>query len=94
MNRDDRIRADIISQIMCRSELKQSDIEKRWQLDFADYFESELQALSHLEADGLIEYQPDGFTVTPRGRLLLRIVAMTFDYYRAEQQEKRFSKVI
>ena len=43
----------------------------------------ELERLRLLQADGLVERGPDSITLTPRGRLLMRNVAMTFDAYAA-----------
>ena len=51
--------------------------------------------LEELEREGLVNLEPGWITVTPRGRLLVRTIAMIFDRYltRGEQRE-RFSKVI
>ena len=52
--------------------------------------------LARLASDGLIRLDECGFTVTPRGRLLLRVVAMAFDasFRRPEAAAGRFSSVI
>jgi coproporphyrinogen III oxidase-like Fe-S oxidoreductase len=49
-----------------------------------------------LAGDGLVELHEYGFTVSPRGRLLLRVVAMTFDasLRRPEAPARSFSRVI
>jgi oxygen-independent coproporphyrinogen-3 oxidase len=58
-------------------------------------FAPELTALAPLAADGLVELSADRLRVTPRGRLLVRNVAMTFDrYLRESQQKARYSRVI
>jgi oxygen-independent coproporphyrinogen-3 oxidase len=42
-----------------------------------------------------VELSPDRLRVTPRGRLLVRTIAMTFDrYLRESQQKARYSRVI
>jgi oxygen-independent coproporphyrinogen-3 oxidase len=48
-----------------------------------------------LETEGLVHLDDDWITVTPRGRLLVRVVAMVFDKYLRQGEERaRFSKVI
>jgi len=49
-----------------------------------------------LAADGLVRLHEYGFTVTPRGRLLLRVVAMAFDasFQRSVASARGFSRVI
>jgi len=44
---------------------------------------------------GLVEFENGFITVTPRGRLLVRNVAMVFDrYYRQDRERRRYSRVI
>jgi oxygen-independent coproporphyrinogen-3 oxidase len=48
-----------------------------------------------MEAEGLVEIDRQWITVTPRGRLLIRSICMVFDrYLRADQERRRYSKVI
>lgn len=93
---DDRLRRDIIQQVMCNEGLRYRDIETRWELDFAMAFAPELARLAELADDGLIDMDGNGFSVTPAGRLLIRIVAMVFDAYQPSvvDARNRFSKVI
>jgi coproporphyrinogen III oxidase-like Fe-S oxidoreductase len=55
-----------------------------------------MAALATLAADGLVDLGEYGFTVTPRGRLLLRVVAMAFDanFQRSASPARGFSRVI
>jgi oxygen-independent coproporphyrinogen-3 oxidase len=58
-------------------------------------FAPELAALAPMVKDGLVELSEDRLRVTPRGRLLVRTVAMTFDrYLRETQQKQRYSRDI
>jgi oxygen-independent coproporphyrinogen-3 oxidase len=53
--------------------------------------------MAELARDGLVAFDAGAIRITPRGRLLMRIVAMAFDAYLArprEQQVARFSRVI
>ena len=93
---EDRLRREIIGQVMCNNELRFADVEARWELDFGRHFSAEIEQLQQLAEDGLIDMNDDGFRVTPAGRLLIRIVAMTFDAYQPKilDARDRFSKVI
>jgi uncharacterized membrane protein (UPF0127 family) len=55
----------------------------------------ELGEMEKLAADELVEVDEDTIRVTPKGRFLLRPIAMPFDAYLAARlAEQRFSKVI
>jgi oxygen-independent coproporphyrinogen III oxidase len=48
-----------------------------------------------MEKAGLLKVEPECITVLPRGRLLVRVIAMVFDrYLRAERERVRYSRVI
>jgi oxygen-independent coproporphyrinogen-3 oxidase len=76
---EDVVRADLIQSIMCRGRVQFHDVERRFGIRFDERFGRELGQLALLAADGLVRLHEYGFTVTPRGRLLLRVVAMVFD---------------
>lgn len=94
LHRDDQIRRHIIMELMCQFGLPKLDIEARYSLDFDHYFASELEALTHLEADGLVEVMGDRIQVTPVGRLLIRNIASVFDAYLHQKRISGFSKAI
>lgn len=95
MSDDDRLRAKVIQEVMCHGKLDFKAISARFNIDFDDYFAAEIPRLHVLEKDGLIELDSDMLRVTDRGRLLLRPIAMVFDYYLQHAKEQpRFSKVI
>lgn len=81
LDEDDLLRADIIQSIMCQGEVRIDAIARCHHIDFPDYFADALQRLAPLEADGLVKTDPQRVSVTPRGRLLLRRIAMCFDRY-------------
>ncbi len=83
MNADDRIRRDIINQIMCHGSVEIAAIERKHQLRFDEYFADEVGRLQALEKDGLIALTGGAISLTAVGRLLMRNVAMTFDAYLA-----------
>jgi oxygen-independent coproporphyrinogen-3 oxidase len=95
LNHDDLIRREVIGQLMCYGELDMATFGEQREIDFADYFAAELARLHELAGDGLVTLDERMIRVTPRGRLLLRIVAMSFDAYLGKQAERpRFSRAI
>jgi oxygen-independent coproporphyrinogen-3 oxidase len=91
---DDRLRRDVITQLICNLSLQISQIESQHRIDFAAYFEHELEDLAGFEEDGLIEYVGDDIRVHPPGRLLIRNICMVFDRYLRDNSQKSFSRVI
>jgi oxygen-independent coproporphyrinogen-3 oxidase len=92
---DDLLRRDVIQKLMCNFELDFREIEAAHGIRFAEYFAPDLAALAPLAADGLADIGADRISVTPRGRLLVRTVAMQFDRYLREARERaRYSRVI
>jgi len=81
LNGDDQLRADLIQRLMCQGEVLISALEQRYGIEFETYFAKALERLRPLVADGLVGIEPGRITVSPRGRLLLRNIAMCFDRY-------------
>ncbi len=93
--KDDRLRHHVIMQIMCKMGLSFDEIEEKWGIVFEDYFSSSLERLSELQADGFVEVSNTKITITERGRLFLRNVAMCFDKYLNRKTSARsFSKTV
>jgi oxygen-independent coproporphyrinogen III oxidase len=95
LNRDDLIRRDVITRLICHYTLSISDVERTWAMSFRDYFAQELQRLQEMQADGLLVVEADRIEVQPRGRLLIRNICMQFDHYIGSASSRgSFSKVI
>ncbi|MFC4161503.1 oxygen-independent coproporphyrinogen III oxidase [Chitinimonas lacunae] len=95
LNADDLVRRAVIQALLCQSELAFEPIETAYLIDFRHYFAREWPRLEQLATDGLIELETDGIVITPRGRLLARAVALTFDRYLSEARDMaRFSRII
>jgi len=95
MSADDMVRRAVIQALMCHFELCKESIETAWMLDFDSYFARELAELQGFAREGLLDIDDEWITVTPRGRLLIRSICMTFDrYLRRDQERRRYSKVI
>ncbi len=92
---DDLRRAAVIQSLMCYDSLDFDRIGAEHNVDFRTYFAREIERLKHLARDELVELDPDGVTITAKGRLLLRSIAMVFDRYIDQQQDdNRFSRTI
>ena len=95
LTRDDLIRRDVITRLICHYTLSITDVEKTWSLDFKTYFADELARLGGMQADGLLTVGADSIDVLPRGRLLIRNICMQFDVYLGSKASQgSFSKVI
>ena len=81
LTRDDQIRRDAITRVMCDLELDFSGFGAQWSIDFARYFADALADLRPLADDGLVELDGGRITVTGPGRLFLRNIGMCFDRY-------------
>lgn len=91
---DDVLRADVINRLMCFGELDVVDVEHRYGIDFAGYFQPEIDRLGEFEDDGLVRVGPERITVTDRGWMLVRNICASFDRYLLEHQADRFSRTI
>jgi oxygen-independent coproporphyrinogen-3 oxidase len=80
--------------VMCDLSLDYADMSRRLGVDFASYFERELEALAPFEADGLVRRNTGGMEVTDTGRLFIRNIAMTFDNTLAPVGERKHSRTI
>jgi len=92
---DDLLRADVIQALMCYDELLFDEFGQQHDIDFREYFAAEIKKLGPLATDDLIALDATGIRITPKGRLLLRNIAMTFDRHMDDEENAdRFSKAI
>ncbi len=92
---DDRVRADVIQSLMCYDQLLFDDFDVAHEVEFREYFAAELDRLQPLVDDELIDVSAEGIRIKPKGRLLLRNIAMIFDRYITDRQSNdRFSRAI
>jgi oxygen-independent coproporphyrinogen-3 oxidase len=95
LTQDDLVRRAVIQALACHFCLSIESIELAYLIDFGSYFARELKDLRRLQEEGLVDVSDEWITVTPRGRLLVRIVCMVFDRYLREAQARAsYSKVI
>jgi oxygen-independent coproporphyrinogen-3 oxidase len=92
---DDLVRRSVIMALMCHFEVSKEAIETAHLIDFDVYFRRELAALTDLEDAGLVEETDEWITVTPKGKLLVRAIAMRFDrYLKLDQRLRTYSRVV
>jgi oxygen-independent coproporphyrinogen-3 oxidase len=92
---DDVLRRHVIQKLMCEFRLDFAGVASTHGIDVASDFAVELAALAPLAADGLVTLTPSSIEVTPRGRMLVRTVAMVFDRHLREARERAsYSRVI
>jgi len=94
LTRDDQIRRDAITRVMCDLELDFAAFGSEWGIGFTDYFADALADLCPLADDGLVKLEAGKISVTPSGRLFLRNIGMCFDRYlkQASTDKPRYSK--
>jgi oxygen-independent coproporphyrinogen III oxidase len=81
MTADDHIRKFVITRLMCDFALDTTEVEKKFNIDFAEYFKDSLGKLTDFIQDGFVTKENGHFTVSPNGRLIIRNIAMCFDAY-------------
>jgi oxygen-independent coproporphyrinogen-3 oxidase len=94
LSADDRLRRDVITELMCNLELRFDEIEARHCVHFPTVFAAELERLRELEKDGLVARGMNRLEVLPAGRMLVRNIAMVFDRYLGMQRAERFSRTV
>ena len=94
LHADDKLRAALISRLICHFELDITDFCRKWQLaDFWQYFAEALERLQPFMEDGLVEVYAGRIKVTNAGRLWVRSICACFDAYLHHSQQ-RYSKVV
>jgi len=78
---DDFVRRDVIQSLMCNFRVWWPEIEARHGIVAKDYFADALRELAPMHEAGAIRVGPRAIEVLPKGRLLVRAVAMAFDRY-------------
>ena len=95
LSRDDLVRRAAIMALMCQGELLFEPLEQAWLVDFRACFAAELEQLSEMQEQGLVETSDEGVRVTPMGWYFIRGIAMVFDrYLQADRNRTRFSRII
>jgi len=81
--------------LMCNFVVSKAAVETAHRIEFDTYFARELAALERFADEGLVELSADRIGVTPKGKLLVRAIAMTFDrYLQHDERVRRYSKIV
>jgi oxygen-independent coproporphyrinogen III oxidase len=91
---DDRLRRDIITELMCNLEVRFDEFEAAYGVHFPSAFAPELERLRTFEDDGLVARSTNRLEVLPAGRMFVRNIAMVFDRYLGTQRLERFSRTV
>jgi oxygen-independent coproporphyrinogen III oxidase len=75
------IRREVINTIINYSSLDFEVIEKKFDINFNNYFENELGALKELIEDGLLELSENNLKASPIGKFFVRHICMVFDRF-------------
>lgn len=95
LRHDDLLRRTIIHSLMCQFEMNFQPVEISYLINFREYFADELYDLAAMEEDGLLRIDADRILILPRGRILVRSIAMVFDrYLRVKHSDVGYSRLI
>lgn len=96
LSADDRLRKAVIMELMSNFKLDIAGIEKRFQIDFFDYFGDALAMLEEFVQEGLLSIDKKSLHVNQTGTLLIRNISMPFDAYlhTIPEDKRRFSKTV
>ncbi len=91
---DDRLRREVISELMCHARIDFGQIESAHGIRFSEYFADALDRLQELVRDGLLDLRDDELVLLPQGQLMMRNVAMAFDAYLGADQTVQYSRTV
>lgn len=95
LDSDDVLRRTIIQSLMCRFALSVEAIEEVHGINFAQYFAAEMPQIREFQQQGLLSFDGDFLMVEPKGRFLIRNIAMIFDrHLRERETQARYSRTI
>lgn len=91
---DDRLRRRAIERLMCDMALDFTALGREFDINAESWLSDALVRLAPSIEDGLIEKHGNKLSVTPRGRLLIRHLAMAFDARLPNQSGQRYSRIL
>lgn len=96
LNQDDIIRKNVIMKLMNTLHLDIKHIERKFNINFKEYFKEPLRELeSYAQAD-LLSIDNEEITINQTGAMLVRNLVMPFDAYlsKFKNKDKKFSKTV
>ncbi len=96
LNDDDKIRQDVIMELMSNFKLDIKRFESLYDLSFKAYFADEIKALKEFEEADLVSVSDEKIEVSETGTMLIRNIVMPFDAYMKAHanSSKTFSKTV
>lgn len=81
LSMDDRIRRQVILDLMCSMRLSYKSLEEDFAINAREYLADSVSHLGEFLDDGLLEEDIDGIRINESGRHFIRNIAMVFDVY-------------
>jgi oxygen-independent coproporphyrinogen-3 oxidase len=96
LNGDDKIRQEVIMELMSNFKLDIKRFEQSSGIVFKEYFKDELEALKEFEEAELLTVTDEKIDITATGTMLVRNIVMPFDAYMNAHagSKKTFSKTV
>lgn len=96
LSEDDAIRKAVIMEMMSNFKLNIKAVEKRFNINFFDYFKDAIDELKEFIDEGLVFVDENMLEVSQTGTLLIRNICMPFDIYlkKIPENMRRFSKTV
>lgn len=96
MTFDDHVRKETIMQLMCHLEIDKRGIERKFDINFEEYFATDMPKLDVFVAENLLENNANKIQIIGSGKLIIRNVAMCFDAYLEKMMKEKpvFSKTV
>ena len=97
LSREDRLRREVISRLLCHTVIPKQEINEAFAVDFDEHFADELRRLETPAEDGLLIISKEEIRATWLGRIFIRNLAMLFDPYLEKQRldaQPLFSKTL
>ena len=81
LSKDDKIRQHATQQLRTYWELNFEDFKNRFNINCEEYFKKEIDDLSDMEKDGLVEIFNDKIIITELGKDFAQFITNRFDAY-------------
>ena len=96
LNEDDLIRNYVIMELMSNFKLNIPRVEKKFNINFFEYFKDSVIHLEDLIEAKLVSISDTEIKASTTGTMLIRNIAMAFDAYlhKIPQEQRKFSKTI
>lgn len=96
LSKDDEIRQFVIMELMSNFSLNIPRVEKKFDINFKEYFKHDLPQLNEFIEAELLCINDEKIQVSPTGTMLIRNICMPFDAYlkKVPENKRRFSKTI